>query len=74
MTAGEAIDLLKSGKVPDNSLLGYGNGRSYGDSCQNLTGTVVDMRSLKSLRAFDPETGLLEADAGMLLSDVIGFA
>lgn len=74
MMAGEAIDLLKSGKVPDNSLLGYGNGRSYGDSCQNLTGTVVDMRSLKSLRAFDPETGLLEADAGMLLSDVIGFA
>ncbi|KQZ81926.1 FAD-linked oxidase [Mesorhizobium sp. Root157] len=74
MAAGEAIELLKSGQASAGSLLGYGNGRSYGDSCQNLTGAVVDMRSLKSLRAFDPKTGLLEAEAGMLLSDIIGFA
>lgn len=74
MSAADATDLLKSGLASDGSLLGYGNGRSYGDSCQNLTGRIIDMRSLKSLRAFDPETGLLEADAGMLLSDAIGFS
>jgi FAD/FMN-containing dehydrogenase len=74
IAAGEAIELLKSGHAPDGSLLAYGNGRSYGDSCQNLAGTVVDMRTLKELLRFDPETGLLEAEAGMLLPDIISFA
>ena len=44
------------------------------DSCQNEAGTVVDMRSLNRIHAFNAETGLLEADAGVLLSDIIAHA
>jgi len=72
--ADDAVALLKGGSVKPGSLLGYGNGRSYGDSCQNDAGMVVDMRPLNRIRAFNAETGVLEADAGVLLSDIIAHA
>lgn len=71
MPAGEAIALLESGAAEPDSLLAYGNGRSYGDTCQNGAGSLVDMRSLCRILSFDPETGVLEAEAGTLLSDII---
>jgi FAD/FMN-containing dehydrogenase len=71
IAANEAMTLMRSGKAADNALLGYGNGRSYGDSCQNEAGAVVDMRSLNRIAAFNAETGLVEAEAGVLLSDII---
>lgn len=72
--ADDAIALLKGGQARQASLLAYGNGRSYGDSCQNQLGTVVDMRPLNRIRGFNAESGLLEADAGVLLADVIAHA
>lgn len=72
--AAEAMAQIKAGGVRPGALLAYGNGRSYGDSCQNHGGAVVDMRSLNRLLKFDPETGLVEADAGVMLSDVIAHA
>ncbi|TPL95425.1 FAD-binding oxidoreductase [Mesorhizobium sp. B2-3-12] len=74
MHADDAIALLKGGQARQASLLAYGNGRSYGDSCQNQAGTVIDMRPLNRIRGFNAETGLLEADAGVLLADVIAYA
>jgi FAD/FMN-containing dehydrogenase len=74
ISADEAIALLKSGAAKPGSLLGYGNGRSYGDSCQNDAGTVVDMRPLDCIRSFNAETGVLEAEAGALLCDIIAHA
>jgi FAD/FMN-containing dehydrogenase len=72
--ASEAMALLKRGAPTPGSLLGYGNGRSYGDSCQNDTGMAVDMRPLNRIRSFNAETGVLEAEAGTLLCDVIAHA
>jgi FAD/FMN-containing dehydrogenase len=74
MPASEAIALLRSGRAGASSLLAYGNGRSYGDSCQNVGGTVIDMRSLCCIRSFDVESGVIEADAGTLLPDIIAHA
>ncbi|WP_404927506.1 FAD-dependent oxidoreductase [Mesorhizobium sp. ORM16] len=70
----DAIVLLKGGQARQASLLAYGNGRSYGDSCQNEAGAVVDMRPLNRISSFNAETGLLEADTGVLLSDIIAHA
>ncbi|MFN3549416.1 MAG: FAD-dependent oxidoreductase [Mesorhizobium sp.] len=67
----EAVALLESGKVAPGSLLGYGNGRSYGDSCLNEGGALVDMRRAGRILSFDPETGILTAEAGVFLSDII---
>jgi FAD/FMN-containing dehydrogenase len=72
--ADDGIALLKSRGAKRNALLAYGNGRSYGDSCQNEAGTVVDMRPLNHIRSFNAETGLIEAEAGVLLSEIIAHA
>ena len=74
VTAGEAMTLLRTGTAKPDSLLGFGNGRSYGDSCHNSAGTLVDMRSHRRILSFDRATGVLEAEAGALLSDIIEFA
>jgi FAD/FMN-containing dehydrogenase len=64
------FDALPSG----NSLLAYGNGRSYGDVCLNENGTLIATRNLDRWIAFDPSSGVLECEAGVLLRDIIDFA
>lgn len=71
ISAAEAITLIGAGEADENSLAAFGNGRSYGDSCLNRAGTLVDMRSLNRILAFDPATGDLRAEAGAMLSDII---
>lgn len=51
-------------------LLAYGNGRSYGDSCLNDEGLLVDMRARARILDFDRETGVLRAEAGVLLAEI----
>lgn len=60
---------LKTGS--EGSLLPFGNGRSYGDTCHNDQGRLITMLPGAAIRAFDPETGVLTADAGVLLSDIL---
>ncbi|QDZ02957.1 FAD-binding oxidoreductase [Nitratireductor mangrovi] len=69
-----AAGLLARGEAKPASLLGYGNGRSYGDSCLNAEGSLIDMRGMARILSFDPATGLLEAEAGAQLSDIIAHA
>lgn len=51
--------------------LAYGNGRSYGDVCLNPGATLWSMRGLDRFVAFDPETGVIECEAGVLLKEII---
>ena len=55
-------------------LLPYGNGRSYGDTCLNDGGIVIDCRSLDRILDLDLETGIVRAEAGVLLSAIIDVA
>ena len=59
--------------LPDESLscLPFGNGRSYGDVCLNNNGALLLTRSLDRLMAFDPATGVLRAEAGILLAEIL---
>lgn len=52
-------------------LLPYGNGRSYGDVCLNHHGTLLATRPLDRMIAFDAASGVLECEAGVLLSEII---
>jgi FAD/FMN-containing dehydrogenase len=52
-------------------LLPYGNGRSYGDVCQNESGTLLKTRGLDRFISFDAQFGTLECEAGVLLSEII---
>jgi len=60
-------DALPSGAP----LLAYGNGRSYGDVCLNDGGTLLHTRGIDRFIRFDVATGVLECEAGVLLSDII---
>ena len=56
---------------PGRKLLGVGLGRSYGDSCLNEGGAVIDMTALDRVIAFDPKTGIIRAEAGLSLSNLL---
>lgn len=57
---------------PDGqTLLPYGNGRSYGDSNLNPGGALLLGGQLDRFIQFDPATGLLRCEAGVLLSTIL---
>ena len=62
-------DQSPAGALP--TVLPYGNGRSYGDSNLNPGGILLDTRSLNRFLEFDPRTGILICEAGVLLSDIL---
>lgn len=58
----------------EGSALPYGNGRSYGDSCLNPDGTLLQARGLDRFMAFDPASGRLRCEAGVTLDEIIQVA
>ena len=48
--------------------------RSYGESGLNADGALIDVSRLDRLISFDPETGLLHAEAGLSLAKLLEFA
>jgi len=65
------FDPLPAVAVRPQSLLPYGNGRSYGDSCLNAGGIMLKSETLDRFIDFDPTTGVLSCEAGVLLSDIL---
>lgn len=58
----------------DECLLPYGQGRSYGDVCQNAGGTLLTTAAMDRLLAFDAASGVLDCEAGLRLAELIAFA
>ncbi len=54
--------------------LAHGMGRSYGDVALNAGGTLISTRALNRFVAFDRDSGILEAEAGVTLAEVIRVA
>ncbi|MGH9375835.1 MAG: FAD-binding protein [Terriglobia bacterium] len=61
--------LLASGAEP--SYIARGMGRSYGDAAINAGGGVVTQERLNRFLSFDPETGILECEAGVTYAEII---
>jgi len=53
----------------EKNLLAFGNGRSYGDSA--LAKRIVKLTPHHLFQAFEESSGLLEVDAGVLLSEIV---
>lgn len=53
-------------------MLPFGNGRSYGDSCLNSTGLVIDSRNLDHVIKFDRNTGRIRCESGLLFDALHG--
>jgi FAD/FMN-containing dehydrogenase len=56
---------------PNSPAVIYGNGRSYGDVALLDNGITLHARGLDRWIAFDPQSGLLRAEAGVLLSEIL---
>jgi len=67
----EAAGDLAAAVADGRPVLAYGRGRSYGDACLNGGGTILDTRGLGRLLAFDADDGVLRAEAGVTLADVL---
>ena len=63
----------RNAPLPQSDLpqLVFGNGRSYGDVCLNDGGHLLLGRGLDRFIAFDAEQGILRAEAGVLLSEIL---
>jgi len=59
---------LNFGPAP---ALPYGLGRSYGDSCLNDGGVLIDTSHLSRLIHFDSERGIVRAEAGLGLDQLL---
>ena len=70
----EIPSLLNEKSQSQATVLAMGKGRSYGDSGLNVSGRIVSMTRLNRLIAFDPVTGLLRAESGLSLADLIAFS
>jgi FAD/FMN-containing dehydrogenase len=53
------------------TLLPRGLGRSYGDSCLNPGGTLLDARGLDRFITFDAKSGLLCCEAGVSFEEIL---
>jgi len=56
--------------LPQAPGVAHGMGRSYGDVALNPGGTLWLTTGLDRFIAFDPDTGVLHAEAGVLLRDI----
>ncbi|MFC0408652.1 FAD-binding oxidoreductase [Roseomonas elaeocarpi] len=66
----EAVQLLPR-LAAEAPVLPFGQGRSYGDSCLNGGGVLVDTAGLDRFLRFDREAGVIEAEAGVTLAQIL---
>ncbi len=57
--------ILQQGPLP-----AIGNRRSYNDAPLNTGGRAIDMTRLDRILAFDPDSGVLEAEAGIRIGEI----
>jgi FAD/FMN-containing dehydrogenase len=59
--------------VAENSqkLIPRGAGRAYGDAALNAENRVVDLQRLNRMLAFDAQSGILHAEAGVTIDEII---
>ena len=70
------VELINRADTPplsqlETSVLPFAQGRSYGDTCLNNGGTLLDTAALAGIIDFDPKRGTLRCEAGVTLADIL---
>jgi FAD/FMN-containing dehydrogenase len=71
---GDLPRALRNAQRQHGTTLAYGAGLSYGDSCLAASDRVLHMRPLDRFIAADWSTGVLSAEAGMTLEEILALA
>jgi FAD/FMN-containing dehydrogenase len=69
-----AAQVWRSAIEGEGTTLAFGNGRSYGDSCLSASGQLVQTLPLDRLISFDWHSGILRAEAGITLGQILDVA
>jgi FAD/FMN-containing dehydrogenase len=72
----EAVSVFWRDELPQldrfpRTVLPYGQGRSYGDCCQNDGGILLDTSGMRRFLAFDEQQGVLRCDAGVTFAEIL---
>ncbi len=67
----ELAAILTSGA--QGNFISRGLGRSYGDAALNRDGGVISHLRLNRFLAFDPQTGVLECEAGVSFAEILQY-
>jgi FAD/FMN-containing dehydrogenase len=71
---GEVPGVWRDLVATHGTTLPYGNGRSYGDSCLAASDQVLHLRTLDRFIAVDWQEGLVRAEAGVTLAEILAIA
>ena len=55
----------------DNFFLCYAQGKSYGDSCLNENGILLDTKKLNRFISFDLQRGVIRCEAGITFAEIL---
>ncbi|GAA4864373.1 FAD-binding oxidoreductase [Saccharopolyspora cebuensis] len=58
-------------EADERGVVARGLGRSYGDVAQNAGGVVIDMTRLTRIHEIDPDTAIVDVDAGVSLDQLM---
>lgn len=67
----DVAEVLASCSQPGAGVIARGAGRSYGDAAQNEGGHVLDMTGWKEIHDVDGERGLVRAQAGATIAELM---
>ncbi len=70
----ELSSIIHKIKSDEKSTLVYGKGRSYGDSCLAKSNEVISTINLNNIISVDWEKGLITAEAGITLEEILSFS
>ncbi len=68
----EVLQALAS-RTSHTGVIARGAGRSYGDAAQNGGGLVLDMTGMDQIVSVDPSRGLVTAEAGATVAQLMGY-
>lgn len=69
-----AEEAERNSSLPVNQrrgIIARGMGRSYGDPAQNGGGLVIDMQPLNKIHSINPDTAIVDVDAGVTLDQLM---